>query len=162
MLKLALSGNAFINAYNEKSPNIICENAYQIAVAFSKFYHENHIMSESDGQKKASWLALCIYTKDMLQKHLDEGTGYSEEGLKLSHGRESFRANDFYISLGDWELDYTCQVNKARTPITQGDEIEIAKRLFRKYEKLSAAYYQTKVSNADIIKTEKTYENLGE
>ena len=46
--------------------------------------------------------------------------------------------------------------------ITQGDEIEIAKRLFRKYEKLSAAYYQTKVSNADIIKTEKTYENLGE
>jgi hypothetical protein len=98
----------------------------------------------------------------MLQKHLDEGTGYSEEGLKLSHGRESFRANDFYISLGDWELDYTRQVNKARTPITQGDEIEIAKRLFRKYEKLSAAYYQTKVSNADIIKTEKTYENLGE
>lgn len=71
LLKLALSGNAFINAYNEKSPNIICENAYQIAVAFSKFYHENHIMSESDGQKKASWLALCIYTKDMLQKHLD-------------------------------------------------------------------------------------------
>ncbi len=35
LLKLALSGNAFINAYNEKSPNIICENAYQIAVAFS-------------------------------------------------------------------------------------------------------------------------------
>lgn len=82
--------------------------------------------------------------------------------MKLSHGRESFRANEFLYQSRRLELDYTRQVNKARTPITQGDEIEIAKRLFRKYEKLSAAYYQTKVSNADIIKTEKTYENLGE
>lgn len=71
MLKLALSGNAFISAYNEKSPNIICENAYQIAVAFSKFYHENHILGESDEQKKSSWIALCMITKDILEKHLD-------------------------------------------------------------------------------------------
>lgn len=71
MLKLALSGNAFISAYNEKSPNIICENAYQIAVAFSKFYHENHVVSEIDDMKKGSWLALCAITKDILTKHLD-------------------------------------------------------------------------------------------
>lgn len=71
MLKLALSGNAFISAYNEKSPNIICENAYQIAVAFSKFYHENHILGESDEQKRSSWIALCMITKDILEKHLD-------------------------------------------------------------------------------------------
>lgn len=71
LLKLALSGKAFIDAYNEKAPNIICENAYQIAVAFSKFYHENNILSESDQQKKGSWLALCVITKDILEKHLD-------------------------------------------------------------------------------------------
>ncbi len=71
MLKLALSGNAFMSAYNEKAPNIICENAYQIAVAFSKFYHENHILGEVDAQKKASWLSLCVITKDLLKKHLD-------------------------------------------------------------------------------------------
>ena len=71
LLKLALSGNAFLGAYNEKSPNIICENAYQIAVAFSKFYHDNHIISEADEDKKSSWLSLCTIVKAMLIKHLD-------------------------------------------------------------------------------------------
>jgi len=71
MLKLALTGNAFMSAYNEKAPNMICENAYQIAVSFSKFYHENHILGEVDAQKKASWLSLCVITKDLLIKHLD-------------------------------------------------------------------------------------------
>ncbi len=71
LLKLALTGNAFMSAYKEKAPNIICENAYQIAVAFSKFYHENHILGEVDAQKKASWLSLCVITKDLLKKHLD-------------------------------------------------------------------------------------------
>ena len=71
IFNIALSGNKFISAYNDKSPNIICENAYQIAVAFSKFYHENHIISETDEKKKVSWLALCVITKEMLIKHLD-------------------------------------------------------------------------------------------
>lgn len=71
LLKLSLSGNAFLGAYNEKSPNILCENAYQIAVAFSKFYHDNHIISEADAEKKASWLSLCKIVKAMLIKHLD-------------------------------------------------------------------------------------------
>ncbi|CUQ03271.1 MULTISPECIES: arginine--tRNA ligase [Hungatella] len=71
MIKLALSGYVFINAYNEKAPNMICESAYQIAVAFSRFYHENHILSEKDEQKKSSWLALCLITKDILKMHLN-------------------------------------------------------------------------------------------
>lgn len=71
LLKLALSGNAFLGAYNEKSPNILCENAYQIAVAFSKFYHDNHIISAADAEKKASWLSLCMIVKAILIKHLD-------------------------------------------------------------------------------------------
>lgn len=71
LLKLALSGNAFLGAYNEKSPNILCENAYQIAVAFSKFYHDNHILNEADEEKKASWFSLCMIVRAMLIKHLD-------------------------------------------------------------------------------------------
>lgn len=42
----------------------------------------------------------------MLQEHLNAGTDYSEEGLKLTHGRESFRANAFYNELGNWELEF--------------------------------------------------------
>lgn len=70
ILSIALIGNAFINAYNEKAPNIICENAYKIASAFSQFYHENHILSETEEKKKSSWLLLCLITKEMLLKHL--------------------------------------------------------------------------------------------
>ena len=70
LLTLSKTGQAFINAFNEKAPSIVCENAYQIAVAFSKFYQESHIISEVDKVKKCSWLSLCIITKDILKKHL--------------------------------------------------------------------------------------------
>ena len=69
----------------------------------------------------------------MLQEHLDNGTTYSEEGLRQTHGR---------------------------TPIVQGDEIEIAGRMYKKYTALAKEYYQD--FKADAIKDGKTYENLGE
>lgn len=101
---------------------------------------------------------------DMLQKHLDEGTPYDEDNLKLQYGREAFRANDFYDSLGDWELDFVKRTNKARTPITEGDECEIVKSLYPKYLRLSKEYYNKKTVNQSgpKLKDTKTYENLGE
>ncbi len=69
-MKLVLCNEVFTNAYNEKAPNLICENAYQIASAFSKFYFENHIISEKDIPKKSAWLNLCLATKIILLKHL--------------------------------------------------------------------------------------------
>jgi arginyl-tRNA synthetase len=71
LLALALSGEAFGLAYREKAPSIVCENAYQLASAFSKFYHENHILTEDDEAKKSTWLNLCVAVKTMLEKHLD-------------------------------------------------------------------------------------------
>ena len=70
IMVLSLSGIAFVSAYNEKAPNIVCENAYKIAVAFSKFYQENHIINEDNMEKKQSWLTLCEITKQILEKHL--------------------------------------------------------------------------------------------
>lgn len=70
IMVLSLSGIAFVSAYNEKAPNIVCENAYKIAVAFSKFYQENHIINEDNMEKKQSWLTLCEITKRVLEKHL--------------------------------------------------------------------------------------------
>lgn len=97
----------------------------------------------------------------MLQGHLDAGTGYQEEGLPLAYGREDFRANDFYNQLADWELAYVVQTDKARTPVTRGDELVITRRLFDKYLKLSREYY-TDFSGVEEIKEERTYENVGE
>lgn len=71
MLKLIMTGDVFNYAMDEKAPNYICENAYQLAVSFSRFYHENHIMDEKDEAKKASWLALAKLVRTVITKHLD-------------------------------------------------------------------------------------------
>lgn len=70
-LRIIMTGCAFEAAMREKAPNYVCENAYQLAVAYSRFYHENRIIDEPDEKKKASWLALSILVREMLIKHLD-------------------------------------------------------------------------------------------
>ena len=70
-LALISSGEAFQYAFSEKAPNYICDNAYNIAVEFSKFYHDNHILNETDEKKRESWIGLCKATKKILEKHLD-------------------------------------------------------------------------------------------
>lgn len=71
LLKISLSGEAFALAYREKAPSVICENAYQLASAFSKFYHDNHILTEDDADKKRAWLNICAAVRTVLEKHLD-------------------------------------------------------------------------------------------
>ena len=70
-LKLLLSGELFRKAWEEKAPSFICDNAYQIAVVFSKFYHDNRIIDEPDAVKRESWLALSSLVRRMLSLHLD-------------------------------------------------------------------------------------------
>ena len=97
----------------------------------------------------------------MLQEHLDKGTKYQEEGLPQVHGRETFRANDFYSQLADWELNFVNTPNTARNQITVGDEIEIAQELYHKYAKLAKEYYTDEIG-ADKINEGNIFENLGE
>ncbi len=70
LLKLALSNEVVLNAYKDKAPNYICEDAYQISSAFSKFYYENHIVNENDSSKKSAWLNICKLTKHILTHYL--------------------------------------------------------------------------------------------
>ena len=70
-LNIALTYEAFQKAVKEKAPNIICENAYNLAALFSSFYHGNHIGSEPDKEKRAAWLSVCIIVRKMLLKQLD-------------------------------------------------------------------------------------------
>ncbi len=71
MLTLLLSPEAFGKALADQAPNLVCENAYLIAQAFSKMYHDCPIASEADEAKKASRVALCRLTKSVLETHLD-------------------------------------------------------------------------------------------
>ena len=71
LLKILMGGDVFQRALAEKAPNYLCENAYQLANSFSKFYHDNHIIDEPDEGKKQSWLALISLVRQVLCKHLD-------------------------------------------------------------------------------------------
>lgn len=79
---------------------------------------------------------------DMLQGHLDNNTEYEESTAKMDLGRQSFRANPFYDNLADWELAFVNRPGKARTPIVEGNEIELAKGMFKKYAILAEDYYK--------------------
>jgi arginyl-tRNA synthetase len=71
ILAILLTGDVFRHAIEEKAPNYICENAYKLAVIFSKFYHDNHILGETDEAKKLDWLALISFTRKLILKHLE-------------------------------------------------------------------------------------------
>ncbi len=71
LLKIALSGEAYSLAYREKAPSVICESAYDLASCFSKFYHDNHILTEEDEDKKNTWLSICTAVKTVIEKQLD-------------------------------------------------------------------------------------------
>ncbi len=71
MLNIILSGEAFKHSFDERAPSVICDNAYRLASLFSTFYHDNHIMGETDEDKQSTWISLCILVKKLLVKHLD-------------------------------------------------------------------------------------------
>lgn len=71
IMSLLLASEAFCYAFNEKAPNYICDSAYRIATAFSRFYHDTHILTEQDEDKRRTWIALIKLTKAVLTNHLD-------------------------------------------------------------------------------------------
>ena len=66
-----LTGDMFRKAMEEKAPSILCDSAYQLAAAFSGFYHDCRIIDEPDADKRATWLALAVLTRRALCKHLE-------------------------------------------------------------------------------------------
>lgn len=70
-LRLAMSGESYEKAFNDMAPSALCESAYNIASAFSKFYHDTRILAEEDPEKRQSRLALCSLTRRVLVKLLD-------------------------------------------------------------------------------------------
>lgn len=95
----------------------------------------------------------------MLLEHLDNGSSYSEEGLLLTHGREAFRANQFYNHLADWELSYVSASGKVHNPLTSGNTLEIVQRLYEKYLHLMEEYKKD-YSSEKISDDMPRFENL--
>jgi len=71
LLKIMMTGDAFAIALSEKAPNYVCENAYQLATAFSRFYHDCRIADEADAALRESRIALAALVRSQLLLHLE-------------------------------------------------------------------------------------------
>ena len=70
-LLIALSGESYDKAFADMSPSALCDCAYGLATAFSRFYHDNRILTEENAEKRQSWLTLSLLTKRVMTKLLD-------------------------------------------------------------------------------------------
>jgi arginyl-tRNA synthetase len=58
MLTLSELPDSVLKAYEQRAPHFLCDFAYRLAQDFNRFYHQCHILSESDPERKISWLKL--------------------------------------------------------------------------------------------------------
>ncbi len=71
MLELTKFNAMMENACAEHAPHKVCAFIYDLANAFNKFYHETKIMGEEDEKKQASYIALLILTRKVLETCID-------------------------------------------------------------------------------------------
>ena len=71
MLDLTRFGQTVADAAEELAPHRICAYIFKVANDFNRFYHENRILTEEDPAKRASWIKLLSYTKDVLEACID-------------------------------------------------------------------------------------------
>lgn len=70
-LKLLALPDALAAAEEKRAPNILCDYAFTLAQAFSRFYAAHHIMSEPDAGLRAARLGWCKVSVAALGKVLD-------------------------------------------------------------------------------------------
>jgi arginyl-tRNA synthetase len=70
---LAIAGfNAMIEtSLQEIAPHRVAAYVYELANALNTFYHQTRILTEPDEEKKASYLALLVLTKEVLEACID-------------------------------------------------------------------------------------------
>ncbi len=71
LLTVARLPDVLTGAFAARTPNVLCDYAYDLATAFSRFYQDHHILSEPDPDRRASWLSLCQLTARPLVLVLD-------------------------------------------------------------------------------------------
>ena len=71
MMVLSRLNSVIQPAFQEKAPHKICSYIYELANAFNSFYHETKILSEEDPKRKASYLALPVLVRQVLETSID-------------------------------------------------------------------------------------------
>ena len=71
MLELSKFNDMIRLAYEEMAPHRLCQYLYDLANAFSSFYHDTKIITEEDSRKQASWITLITLIQDILLTGID-------------------------------------------------------------------------------------------
>ena len=71
MLELTKFNAMMENACAEHAPHKVCAFIYDLANAFNKFYHDTKIMGEEDEKKQASYIALLVLARKVLEACID-------------------------------------------------------------------------------------------
>ncbi|MDD3141539.1 MAG: arginine--tRNA ligase [Lachnospiraceae bacterium] len=71
MLEVAKYNQVVSNAFDEIAPHKICAYVYDMANACNRFYHETKILTEEDTKRQASFIALLMITRDVLESCID-------------------------------------------------------------------------------------------
>jgi len=66
LIKLFSVGDVLIRAFQDKTPNSICEVMFDIAGLFNRFYFENKILANENEAIRASWLRTVELVRRML------------------------------------------------------------------------------------------------
>ncbi len=71
MLELTKFNTTIEAAYDEIAPHKICAYIYNLANVFNSFYHDTKIIAQEDEEKKASYIALLVLCRDILETSID-------------------------------------------------------------------------------------------
>ena len=71
ILLLMEKNNILHKAYNNKDLSPISDYLYNITSLYSRFYEENHILTENDEKLRESWLTLTKLVKETNEELLD-------------------------------------------------------------------------------------------
>lgn len=71
MLLAARFNDIIEHAYEETAPHKICQYIYELADAFSGFYHNNKIIAEPDEVKQGEWISLITLVLHILEICID-------------------------------------------------------------------------------------------
>ncbi|MBN1579629.1 MAG: arginine--tRNA ligase [Anaerolineae bacterium] len=71
MLKIADLPDVLATAWQLRSPNHLCEYAFSLAILFSRFYDQSHVLHEEDDARQAAWLGLVRLFMQTLMLVLD-------------------------------------------------------------------------------------------
>ena len=71
MMELARFSEVMETAVNDLAPHKICSYIYDVSNAFNTFYHEVKILSETDENKKNSYIKLLMLTQNILEQCIE-------------------------------------------------------------------------------------------